>query len=332
MPLKLIDPRPGRTANYSVRGSYLGIRVCRTTGTPNRVTAKRVLDKIKAEIERGEFAERPQLTFAGAMLAYLNAGGEKRFLKPIADHFGAAMLAKDIDQVAIDACAVAIYPDRSPATRNRQVYSPVSAVLRHVGIRVELKRPKGAEGETRTDWLRPDQAAKAIDAAREIDGEFATFLVLLLYTGLRLSEALSLEVARVDLPAGLAFVPNTKGGAPRSVHLPQPVVAELANLGLKGKRRVFRWKKSGGFYKLARATSEACGFKIGHHLMRHTYATWMRLYANLSVEDLAKTGAWASAKSAARYAHIDALDTARRADALPTLKSKKRANGADRKT
>lgn len=329
MPLKLIEPRSGRSANYRVRGTYLGVSVDRSTGSPNREVAKRKLAQIKAEIERGEFAERPELTFAAAALAYINAGGETRFLKPVTDYFGPNTLAKNIDQASVDACAVATYPNATPATRNRQVYSPVSAILQHVGIKLNLRRPKGAEGVVRVEWLKPEQAAAAIDAAREIDPEFAAFLVLLLYTGLRLSEALGLEVARIDLQSGLAFIPNTKTGVPRTVHLPPPVVAELANMGLEGRTRVFRWHKGGGLYDLVRDTSKRVGFKVGFHMMRHTYATWMRLYANLSVEDLAQTGAWSSAKSAKRYAHIDALDTARRADALPTLKSKKRAKAVD---
>ncbi len=327
MPLKLVPPREGRSGNWTVRGTYLGVRLDRSTGTPEQKAARRLLAKWKAEIERGELSARPQLTFAGAVMAYLNAGGDDRFMAPITAHFGARTLAREIGQVEIDAAAVAIYPEATPATRNRQVYTPISAVLRHVGIRLELRRPKGAEGETRTAWLKHDDAARAIAAARKADADFGALLVLLLYTGLRLSEALALEWARVDLAQGLAFVPVTKTGVARAVHLTPPVVAELANMG-KTSKRVFRWRKNGGLYRLLNETSEACGVKLGFHLFRHTYATWMRLYSGLSVEDLARTGAWSSAKSAGRYAHIDALTTARRADGLPSVE---RGNGMDHK-
>lgn len=329
MPLKLVAPRAHRTKNWSIRGTYLGVRLDESTGTANRDLARKILNKRKEEIERGELSSRPELTFASAMMAYLNAGGSDRFLKPIADHFGPRTLAREIDQIRIDAAAVALYPTGTPATRNRQVYSPISAILRHVGIRLELRRPKGAEGETRTEWLNQEQAARAIKAATKIDADFGALLVTLLYTGLRISEALALEWERVDLSAGLAFVPKTKTGAPRAVHLPPPVVAALANI--ERKRFVFRWSKGGALYALLRETEKDAGMKLGFHLFRHTYATWMRLYAGLSVEDLAQTGAWSSAKSAKRYAHIDAITIAGRANMLPDTNGKIGAKSVDRK-
>jgi len=52
MPLKLQDPRPGKSSNYSVRGTYLGVTVDRTTGTSDRRKAQKVLNAIRDEIER----------------------------------------------------------------------------------------------------------------------------------------------------------------------------------------------------------------------------------------------------------------------------------------
>lgn len=52
MPLKLVPPRPGKTPNYYVRGSYLGVAVDRTTGTPDRTAARKALAKIKSDIEQ----------------------------------------------------------------------------------------------------------------------------------------------------------------------------------------------------------------------------------------------------------------------------------------
>lgn len=316
--LKLIPPRAGRSPNWTIRGTYLGVRVDRTAGTPDRAAARKVLARITGEIERGELSGRPELTFAAAALAYLNAGGCDRFLKPITDYFGPRTLAREVGQVEIDACAVALYPDATPATRNRQVYSPVSAILRHVGIRLNLRRPKGAEGQELTHWLTPDQARLMLANAKAIDEEFAAYLTLVLYTGARRSEALALEWATVDLTAASAFLTRTKNGKPRALHLPPPVVAALAGLE-KDRRKVFRWETPSGLYKLLAKVEEACGFPIGIHMLRHTYATWMRGYAGLSPEELQRTGAWSSAKSLRRYDHIEALEVARAADALPMV-------------
>lgn len=322
MPLTLEAPRPGRSANWRIRGTYLGVRLDRSAGTPDKAVARKLLARWKADIERGEFSGRPEMTFAGAALAYLNAGGEARFIAPIAAHFGPAMLARHIDQVAIDACAVALYPQATPATRNRQVYSPVSAILRHVGIRIEMKRPKGARGRELAHWLKPGEATAAIQAARAIDAEFAAFLVLLLYTGARLSEGLALHWHHIDLTGATALSPRTKTGAPRLMHLPPAVVAELAALPVSARGRagrVFRFRKNGRLYQLLGETAKASGLALGFHMLRHTWATWMRLYAGLSREDLKDTGAWSDIASIRRYDHVDVTATARRADLLPDI-------------
>ena len=80
----------------------------------------------------------------------MQAGGERRFVAPLLRHFGETPIA-EIDQAAIDAAAVAIHPGGTPATRNRQVYSPTSAILRRAGVALPLRRPKGGLGQRRTD-------------------------------------------------------------------------------------------------------------------------------------------------------------------------------------
>ncbi len=77
MPLELKPPRKGKTPYWSVRGTYLGIGVDRSTKTGKRAIAAKVLKKIEGQIERGEFAETGELTFAKAASAYMKAGGEK---------------------------------------------------------------------------------------------------------------------------------------------------------------------------------------------------------------------------------------------------------------
>ena len=77
MPLKLIPPRPGKTPNYTVRGTYLRVYVERTAGTPEKKLAGQVLKGIERAIERGEYAATPKPvleatrppTFADAALA-----------------------------------------------------------------------------------------------------------------------------------------------------------------------------------------------------------------------------------------------------------------------
>ena len=137
-------------------------------------------------------------------------------------------LLSDIDQVAIDTLASELYPASPASTRNRQVYTPVSAILKHVGIDKKIKRPKGWRGSKRTFWLKPEQTFALLDEASKIDAEFGIFCTLLNYTGLRLSEGLGLQCEQVDLQREYAYVPDTKTGEPRAVYLPPVVVASLA--------------------------------------------------------------------------------------------------------
>jgi hypothetical protein len=199
MPLKLRAPRQGKTPNFEIRGTYLGVHVERTAATADKKLAAAVLRDIKRAIERGDYAApapaleppRPP-TFADAALAYLRAGGEAKHLGAIIEATGEHALRDralaDIDQMAIDNAASALYPTAPATTRNRQFYTPVSAVLKRAGIERAIKRPKGWRGSKATSWLEPAPAFDVVDAAYAIDAEFGLFCLTLLYTGMRLSD------------------------------------------------------------------------------------------------------------------------------------------------
>lgn len=141
MPLTLVPPKPGRTPNYRIRGIYLGVRVDRSAETRDRAKAQKLLAAIEAAIERGAFAPKPTLTLAAAITAYVKAGGEDRFLAPILCHFGKGATVEEIDQIAADNAAAAIYPKATSATRNRQFYTPLLAVLHRANVETKIERP-----------------------------------------------------------------------------------------------------------------------------------------------------------------------------------------------
>lgn len=330
MPLTLKPPRQGKTPYWSVRGTYLGVYVDRSTGFTQgeKAKANKLLRKWKEEIERGEFSRPGDPTFLSAAVAYMQGGGERRYLEPLINHFGEKLLQR-IDQAAIDGAAAKLYPDASPATRNRHVYTPITAVLHHAGIQMAVKRPKGADGEKRTTWLWPEDAFRLFRAAGEIDEEFRIFLMVLCYCGPRLSEALYEMVCDgVRIGESFAYIGHTKNGEPLAVHLPPEVVAALANhpRGLERRgERVFRFGKNGRLYNLMRKTKESAGLGwVSFHVLRHTYGTWMRRYAGLDTRGLVGTGRWADEDSVRRYTHVVASEESRRADMLPVEKTWKR--------
>lgn len=323
MPLTLVPPKPGRSPYWRVRGHYLGTPVDRSAKTTERTKAAKLLAKIKDEIERGVYAKPGDPTFVDAATDYIAKTGKDRFLKPIVDHFGFTPL-RNIDQATIDKAAIALYPNGTPATRNRQLYSPVSAVLKSAGFKSEIERPKGWRGKARVTWLRPEQAFALFKAADAKDKEFGIFLRTLTYTGMRLSECTGMTLERVDLSESFAYVSKTKNGESRGVHLPPVIVAAIANhpRGLDRKGKLFRFVKCGRLYTWLSEVSTEAGIvlesRTGFHVLRHTWATWMRRYGRLDTRGLVGTGAWKDERSAARYQHVVASEESQRANLLPT--------------
>jgi integrase len=319
MPLRLYPPTGPRQTSWRIRGTYLGRHVERSARTGKRAIAAKVLKGIERQIERGEFSEPGEPTFASAATAYMKAGGERTYLGKLLEHFGDQPLAK-IGQVEIDAAAAHLYPLCSVATRNRHVYTPISAVMRHAGSGFNLRRPRGALGNKSTAWLWPEQFEALLAEAEKLSPAFAALLVVLCYTGMRLSEALGLEWNDVRLQERFAYVPDTKNGEPRAVFLPPVAVAALASL-CATTLRVFPFAKGGHLYSLLRAAAFKAGVDLpersAFHIFRHTYATWMRRYAGLDTRGLVGTGAWKDQKSAARYAHVEPTEEARKAVMLP---------------
>ncbi len=281
-----------------------------------------MLQKWQREIEAGEFAIPGEATFASAAVGYMKAGGERRFLAPLIEHFQNRPLSQ-IDQQTIDAAANVLYPSAMAATRNRQVYTPVSAVLKHAGSHHNLRRPLGSAGTTRTTWLWPEEAERLFHEATKLDVEFGAMLILLTYTGIRLSEALTLQCRDVRLKEAFAYLPTSKNEEPRAVFLPPVVVQVLRNhpRGMDREDAVFRFAKTGHLYKLWRRAVKGAGINLpsrsAFHVLSHTWATWMRRYAGLDTKGLVGTGRWKDEKSAARYQHVVVSEESRRATLLP---------------
>jgi integrase len=258
-------------------------------------------------------------------MTYMEAGGESRFLRPILDHFGASPLAS-VDQAAINAAARKLYPGRSPATLNRQLYTPIAAILNNahrVGLCEHRMVARPVQPLGRVRWITPLEAERLIAMCSP---HLRPLVIFLLGTGARVSEALYLQWPQVELARGHVSFLATKNGTDRGVPLHPRVVAELANLpGREGA--VFRRPDgapcasrdhAGGQIKRAFATAcRRAGIEsFRPHDCRHTWATW--LYA--STRDLAglmRLGGWRSERMVLRYAHVNVADLAPAIRQLP---------------
>jgi integrase len=330
MPFKLVRPSPQRrTPFYSVRGTYLGHYVNRSLKTGEKALAKKLIKQLESDIERGAVTTGHALGFAEAASAYMKAGGERNYLAPIISHFRHMPLAQ-IDQVAIDNAAAALYPTATAATLNRQVYTPISAVLKRAGEERKIKRPRGWRGQKLTHWLTPEQAFAIFKATAKIKAPaktratFRVFLITLCYTGMRLSEALRLNKSDINLKAQTAVLYRTKNDKPRLVYLPKVVVAEMRKMALDGDGRLFTFHAGGRLRDMLKMALDAAGVelprRVAFHVFCHTWGTWMRQHGGLDTYDLLKTDRWTDPNSADRYAHVVVSEVAKRADLLPVEK------------
>ncbi|WP_275788538.1 tyrosine-type recombinase/integrase [Pararhizobium gei] len=329
MPIKVVANRYGGT-NWYLRGTLRGVTVDETTGTDDRQRAEEIRIKREGEIlDRGIHGVRKTTTFLEASVTYLEAGGDSRFVDIVAKHFGSTTL-DNIDQRAIDRAAMKLYPIASPATRNRQVYTPISAILNHAAKdklcdRPMIERPKQPKGRVR--WITPDEASELINACSP---HLKPLVIFLLYTGARLSEALYLDWRDIDLSrAHVAFL-DTKTDDDRGVPLHPGVVAALANLKhrkgavfLTNKGRPYEVKEDGGG-QIKTGFSGACRragiLKFTPHDCRHTWATW-HYAANRDLIALMKLGGWKSERMVLRYAHVNVSNFAASINSLPWGKS-----------
>ncbi|MBB3289920.1 MULTISPECIES: site-specific integrase [unclassified Rhizobium] len=326
MPLKLVQRHGGK--NWYIRGTVRGIAVDETTGTDDKKRAEEIRIKREAELlDRSIHGRSKTATFLEASVMYLEQGGSSRFVDKIAKHFGTKPL-HEIDQLAIDRAARKLYPDASPSTLNRQVYTPISAILKlaakyRLCAPFDIARPKQPKGRVR--WITTDEANALIGACSPHLKPLVTFL---LYTGARLSEALYLDWKDVDLMrAHVAFL-DTKTGIDRGVPLHPRVVVALGNMKhrtgavfLTNRGKPYEVKEDdegGGQIKTGfKGACRRAGIKdFTPHDCRHTWATWHYI-ANRDLIALKELGGWTSEKMVLRYAHINVSNLASSINNLP---------------
>lgn len=314
MPLKIVK-RP-KSPNLYIRGTVAGIYVDESTRTSDRARAEYLKTKLENEIlDQSIYGAKKTATFADAAISYMQAGGEKRFITPLLKHFGTTSLL-NITQHSIDHAAAVLYPNASPATRVRQVYTPMASIVKRAAKSglcdyLEIQRPK----VTRKPVSIPhDKWWDAVEA--KASPNLWALLVFMSNTGTRVSEALRLEWDDVDLEAGTALLGRTKNGKARQVNLNALVVVALA-----GKRaweqtgvgarfatdHVFSFSGKRNVYRSLRATCERAGvpYHSTHPAGRHTFAKRI-LRAGHSLKLLQEAGGWASIRMPAEnYGHLE---------------------------
>ena len=355
MPIELYD----RGGVWYLRGTFQGAKVHKSTGTRDRDVAEGVRTATEKEIlqarldpeaaERAKQRERTRVSFADAVANYLKHGKKAPYsaktvyyLDRLKAHLGATAIG-DIDQAAVDhAIETIVGMDAAPDTKRRTVTTPLTAVLTHMSKRTGLRVPVfdlPKQRKAMIPFVAPRQALALIQAA---PSHLKPLLVFQFGTGARLSEALGLDWADVDLARATALLRDTKNGDDREAGMPPAVVAALASTTEADKRtgRVFRrddgsnWPERTGQdagayefdYDAWRKLSEAAGLMVAAvdgqgnpaldddgapvmvpmftpHAMRHSWATWF--YAQSRNLLLLKTeGGWRDDRMVMRYTKL----------------------------
>ena len=317
---------------WTARGTYLGVKVDRSTGASDKGEAQAILAKIQNEIfERasGRVPEKAGPGFAQAIISYVKLGGERRFLEPLLKYFGDVPI-DTIDQTAINAAAIALYPNGSSSTRNRQVYGPVSAILKSNGISTKVHRLEPPEGVVRS--ITHEEAARLVESCAP---HLRPLIMFLLFTGARAGEALWLQWRDVGLSRSHVSFQKTKNGKPRGVPLHSSLVAELANLSHRDGY-VFL-KPDGQPYSLPRGDADRSagsriktGFQAAVrraglkdfrvHDLRHTWATWF-YQEHRDLLKLQQLGGWQTLALVKRYAHVNSETYLESINAMPSLQN-----------
>lgn len=316
--LKLV--RRPKSPHWILRGSVGGRRLEETTGTASRPAAEAIrIARERELLDRRVLGDAAALTFGAAALAYLEATPratrQEAAVLALVEHFGEDRRAASIDKTAIAGAVLKLAgPNASPAKVNRWVIAPLSAVLKHSGIEMKIARRREPEGRVR--WITTEEAHRLLAACVKWQKHLQPLVAFMLFTGARSGEALALEWRQVDLRARTVrfAADTTKSGRSRTVPLPGPALAALADIKHRTGRVFLNiwnkpYKPSGDGNPIAKAFASVCeraGIDdFSPHDLRHTWATW-HYRANRDLLALQQLGGWASLDMVQKYAHVDA--------------------------
>ena len=302
MPLRAKAIGEGR---YQIDGTVEGERVRRRIECRNQREADEKAFQIETEYRR-QLIHGPEVvvTFHHAAARYVEEGGEGRFLPPLMERFKKVKAIKLITGADIRAAAKAIYPKAAPATWNRQVIAPASAVINFAHgygwcnpIRVKTFTVKRVERPyADIDWLMAFRA-------HATSSEIAALALFMFSTGARIGEAIKLRPDDVDLQAGTALLRDTKNGDDRVVLLPKALIFELEHLiGQKSdgnfqpiNNHIFGFTDKQGHRKQWDRTIKAARIErlTAHEAGRHAFGKFAHDTLASSL-DAAQAGGWKS--------------------------------------
>lgn len=276
-----------------------GRRFRSSSKTTDRRLAEDIAIKHEAEERRAVVhGKEAVLTFAQALNLYQMDGKDIRFTVKLFDYFG-KWKVKDITGPEIRKAARILYPDATAATWNRQVVTPMRAIINHAADAKRLqkisvtrfkeeRKPRPAGNK---EWLSLfAKTAKRLDMP-----ETAAIARFLFETAARVSEACRLTWDDVNLQEGWAYLAKTKT-QPRKVFLTRAMVIELANIRSLHPTLVFAAANRSTVKKRVDKVIKEAGLArlTSHEFGRHGFATEMIVRNDIDVATTADHGGWKS--------------------------------------
>lgn len=268
-------------------------RIERSTRTGSIKAARRIAGQIEAEYQESVLGGT---TFAEAALTYMQTTGQTRFIGPLLDYFGTMPLSGINQDSVLQACK-AIYPDRTPQTWNRQVFTPVASILRLASKSGHCPMPglTRPEGHNAKPPLKVPDDAWFDSVLPHCPPNLAGLVMFLTLTGHRIGEALQVMEPECTIE-------QTKGGEPMKVTVPALVLDVMGE-----------WVPGFGFShrsNVSKALRKACKeagapYYRPHQLGRHAFATRL-LKAGKSLQFVKVAGRWKTIKMVSeRYGHLE---------------------------
>lgn len=307
MPWKLLPPgrRRKRSPFWYVRGTIGGERFEVSTGKADRASAEVWAAEYVARLGRANDPS-PVASFRDAAAAFIAFKRPKlddeRLIKRLQAWFGDRPV-NTITHAQIVEAATALHPTGANATRNRKVVGPAAAVLHYAADQGWCSYRRIAK--FKVSRKSPREPVSAADMARLMaaaEGQQRLLLALLYETGLRITDALSITWADVDLQAARLKVQISKTDERASLPLSQSLVVLLANAENKAGR-LTTWTNRVSVYHWLRPLCRRLGIKYTPHLSRHALASDL-LAAGVPDKAAAEYGVWRDPRSLHRYQRV----------------------------
>jgi integrase len=310
-------------------------RVHESTGETDEAAADDVRLEREKEAKRDrELGAKGRYLFSEAVSYYLDAGKPEAFIPPLLDKFRDTRVA-DMSGELVRAAARELYPKAAYTTWNRQVVTPVKAIINLSADAgrcpaVKIKGFSKRDRNVRRPSTPPKRAVDRsyIDAFRAHcdDPRLSAMVLFMFQTGARVSDAIGLEEGSedLDLVNRTVIIRDTKNGEDREADITIEMVYELQQLAVwkaeraeagdygrgarKPNTRLFGFMARWSVYKDIKAVCARAGIPyLGTHQPgRHSFATEMIVKNRVDVATTGLKGGWKSKQLLmSTYAHGD---------------------------